>query len=116
MTTTSRLAARFRHFADAECPEEPLYAALCLIVAADEGLLSLLSGASDKQQRPNLWLAAVHEQLLAGAVHPLADYFASVGGTRAPDAALSACVADFCATHETVLRDRMRTQTTQTNE
>ncbi|MGY4831425.1 DUF2332 domain-containing protein [Sphaerotilaceae bacterium SBD11-9] len=114
--TTSRLAARFGHFAEAECPEEPLYAALCRIVAADPELLDLLAGASDEQQRPNLWLAAVHDRLLAGAGHPLAAYFPSVGGTRAPDAQLADCVRSFVASHEAALRERMRTQTTQTNE
>jgi hypothetical protein len=113
---TARLAARFRHFAQAECPEEPLYEALCLIVAAEPALLDLLSGASDEQQRPNLWLAAVHELLLAGARHPLADYYPSVGGTRAPDAQLADCLKAFTRQHETGLRERMRTQTTNTNE
>jgi hypothetical protein len=111
-----RLAARFRHFAEAECPEEPLYQALCRIVADDAALLDLLAGASDEQQRPNLWLAAVHEALLAGIAHPLADYYASVGGTRAPDESLAACVRDFAAQHGERLRERMRTRTTQTNE
>lgn len=111
-----RLAARFRHFAEVECPEEPLYQALCRIVASDPALLDLLAGASDEQQRPNLWLAAVHEALLAGIVHPLAAYYRSLGGTRAPDAALAACVQSFAAQHEERLRERMRTRSTQTNE
>ena len=113
---TVRLAARFHRFADVECPEEPLYAALCRIVAADAALLDLLGGASDEQQRPNLWLAAVHERLLSGAPHALGEYFASVGGSRAPDERLAACVKDFVAAFESPLRERMRTQTTQTNE
>jgi len=113
---TAKLAARFRRFADDECPEEPVYQALCRIVAADAELLDLLAGASDEQQRPNLWLAAVHERLLGGASHALGEYFASVGGTRPPDAELSACVKDFVAMHAAALRERMRTQATQTNE
>ena len=113
---SAKLAARFHHFADVECPEEPLYQALCRIVAADADLLDLLVGASDEQQRPNLWLAAVHERLLAGARHALGEYFPSVGGTRPPDVELSSCLKDFVAQHETALRERMRTQSTQTNE
>ena len=121
MTNTSlqdsaKLAARFHHFADVQCPEEPLYQALCRIAAADAELLDLLAGASDEQRRPNLWLAAVHERLLAGAPHALAEYFPSVGGARLPDAELGACVKDFVAGHKAALRERMRTQTTQTNE
>jgi hypothetical protein len=115
-TDLQRLSVRFHHFAEAECPEEPLYQALCCIVADDASLLDLLSGASDEQQRPNLWLAAVHERVLAGTSHELAAYYASVGGQRAPDTALAACVKDFVAEHEPHLRERMRTQTTQTNE
>lgn len=112
----SRLAARFRHFGEVECPEEPLYQALCRTVTDDPALLDLLSGAADEQRRPNLWLAAVHERVLAGTSHALAAYYPSVGGQRAPDEALAACVKDFAAAHEAPLRERMRTQTTQTNE
>lgn len=110
------LAKRFRHFAQVECPEEPLYEALCRIVADDPGLLGLLHGASPEQQRPNLWLAAVQELLLSGVEHPLAAYYPSLGGDRAPDAALAACVRDFAARHDSALHERMRTRTTQTNE
>ncbi|MET0335914.1 MAG: DUF2332 domain-containing protein [Rhizobacter sp.] len=113
---TERLAARFRHFAKVECPEEPLYEALCRIVAADPRLLAFLSDTPDEQQRPNLWLAAVHDLLLAGAAHPLAAYYPSLGGRRAPDADLAGSVQSFAAEHETALRQLMRTRTTQTNE
>lgn len=114
--TRDRLAARFRHFARAECPEEPLYEALCRTAADDAALLELLDGVSDEQQRPNLWLAAVHDALLAGVAHPLAAYYPSVGGTRGPDEALAATVRDFAARHAARLRECMRTHTTQTNE
>ncbi|MBX3619543.1 MAG: DUF2332 domain-containing protein [Rhizobacter sp.] len=114
--TTAGLAERFRHFARVECPEEPLYQALCRILAADADLLGLLDGVPDEQQRPNLWLAAVHDSLLAGATHPLAAYYPSVGGTRAPDDALAACLRAFVQAHDPTLRECMRTRTTQTNE
>ncbi|WOB08179.1 DUF2332 domain-containing protein [Piscinibacter gummiphilus] len=113
---TGRLAALFRHFANVECPEEPLYEALCRIVADDPALLGLLSGASPEQQRPNLWLAAVHDSLLSGVTHPLAAYYPSCGGDRAPDAALASCVREFAAQHAAALRELMRTRSTQTNE
>ena len=116
LADTERLAALFRRFAHAECPEEPLYEALCRIVADEPALLGLLSGASPEQQRPNLWLAAVHDLLLSGVVHPLAAYYPSCGGGRAPDAALPGHVRDFAAQHAAALRERMRTHTTQTNE
>lgn len=116
MDSTRTLIKRFRHFAEMECPEEPLYEALCRIVADDPALLGLLSDTPDEQQRPNLWLAAVHDLVLAGESHPLAAYYASVGGRRAPDADLAACVRSFATRHEAALRQLMRTRTTQTNE
>ena len=113
---TERLAALFRHFANVECPEEPLYEALCRSVAEDPALLDLLSGAIPEQQRPNLWLAAVHDLLLRGETHALGAYFPSVGGDRTPDADLPQHVRDFARQHEPALRQLMATRTTQTNE
>lgn len=110
------LARRFLHFAEVECPDEPLYQALCRIVAGDPALLGLLSDTNPSQQRPNLWLAAVHALLLRGEAHALAAYYPSVGGDRAPDAGLPAAVRDFARRHEAALRECMRTRTTQTNE
>jgi hypothetical protein len=72
------IASRFRHFAEHECPGEPLYQALCHLAAADPALHSLLSSAPLEQQRPSLWLAAVHAALLAtpDTERPgLADYY-----------------------------------------
>jgi hypothetical protein len=111
-----RLAQLFRGFADHECADEPLYDALCRVVADRPALLDLLAGARVEQQRPNLWLAAVHDLLLSGVEHPLQAYFASRGGTRAPDGALGACLADFAAQHALALRECMAAHTTQTNE
>jgi hypothetical protein len=115
-TDLARLAQRFHHFAQVECPEEPLYEALCRIVADDPALLDLLTGARPEQQRPNLWLAAVQDVLLSGVDHPLAAYYPSRSGQRAPDAALAAVVRDFVAQHAPALRACMSTHTTQTNE
>lgn len=106
----------FRHFAQHECADEPLYRALCEIVAGRPDLLALLDGAPAEQQRPNLWLAAVHDLLLAGTRHPLAAYYPSVGGEREADAALAACVDDFVQQHREALHRSMSTRSTQTNE
>jgi hypothetical protein len=116
MPVSPKLAQRFVHFADHECADEPLYDAACRIVAAQPALLDLLRDASDEQQRPNLWLAAVHDLLLAGSQHPLRAYYASCGGTCRPDAELAGALADFVARHEPALRERMATRSTQTNE
>jgi hypothetical protein len=116
LSPSAELAQRFRHFAEVECPEEPLYQALCRIVAADPSLLLMLEAAPPQQQRPNLWLAAVHDRLLEGGAHPLAEYFASCGGERAPDAALAGTLEDFVAHESTELEETIRTRSTQTNE
>ena len=111
-----RLARAFVRFADTECRDEPLYDALCRTAAQTPALLGLLEPAAAEQRRPNLLLAAVHDLVLAGSTHPLADYFPSVGGTRAVDDALPGHVVDFCARHDTALRERTATRATQTNE
>lgn len=110
------LTEDFSHFAQYECPDDPLYAALCRIVSGMPALQALLSVAPREQQRPNLWLAAVHFRVIKGAGHPLQDYFASVGGMRAPDNKLADIVADFVQRERTELIELMRTRTTQTNE
>ncbi|MEO8155245.1 MAG: DUF2332 domain-containing protein [Rhizobacter sp.] len=112
----ARLAKLFRWFSDHECADEPLYAAICRFLAGQPALLDLLADAGFEQQRPNLWLAAVHDLLLTGISHPLTAYYASRGGTRAPDAELGACLVDFVSQHGAALRQCMAIHTTQTNE
>jgi hypothetical protein len=67
-----------------------------------------------------LWLAALQDRVLtlteAGERPPLADYYASAGPARAPDAALEAHLGDFIARHRDALAQRIATRTTQTNE
>src|SRR6185295_5626516 len=110
------LAARFRRFAGTECPPGELYDALCRIAAEEPPVLRLLMVAPPEQRRPNLLLAALHDLVLGGDTHPLAAYFESVGGTRRVDAALHACLLDFCAARRGELLEHIATRTTQTNE
>jgi hypothetical protein len=114
--TPDRLAAAFIRFGQVECPEDPLYSAICRIVGSEPELLQLLSAAPPEQRRPNLWLAALHDRVLQGVAHPLREYYASVGGTRAPDAALADALRDFARREAPALRQCMQTQRTQTNE
>ncbi|MFY7867276.1 DUF2332 domain-containing protein [Roseateles sp.] len=109
-------AQEFRHFAHLECPQDPLYAALCLMVADSAELLALLDHAPPTQARPNLLLAALHERVLAGVDHALAAYFPSVGGQRMPDAELPAVLLDFTRHERAALMAHLRTRSTQTNE
>lgn len=111
-----KLAAQFRDFADHECAEDPLYVALCRAIADAPELLAMVQLSPAGQQRPNLLLAALHERVLAGADHPWREYYPSVGGTRAPDAALPDRLRDFAARERDALEAHLRQRSTQTNE
>lgn len=122
MSSVTPLAALFEAFAR-EHAYEALYAQMARWVAERPDWMALLDGAPPTQRRPTLWLAAVHDQLLACDAAPqaerpaLAHYFASVGGTRpAGDAGLRPALESFIRDHEKALRATMATQTTQTNE
>ena len=118
--TVARLQAKFDHFARHAFADEPLYAALSAAVAAHADWAALLAAAPAAQQLPLLWLAALQDRVLelvdAGERPPLADYFASAGDARAPDAALLAHLGDFIAANPDALVRRIATRTTQTNE
>ncbi|MBB2483886.1 DUF2332 domain-containing protein [Mitsuaria sp. WAJ17] len=109
-------AAPFLRFAEQDCPEDPLYQALCRALAAQPALLTLMDEAPPEQARPNLYLAAVHALVMAAPQSALAGYFPSVGGQRLPDEALAGALAGFVAVHETALRALLRQRATQTNE
>ncbi|WIT13610.1 DUF2332 domain-containing protein [Paucibacter sediminis] len=107
---------QYRHFATHECSQDPLYVAICLAVADSPELLALMQQVPATQARPNLLLAALHERVLAGVAHALADYYPSVGGTRPPDAALPAQLLDFARQQHPALLAHLRGRATQTNE
>src|SRR5687767_14553182 len=113
---TGALARRFVGFADHEAVGDPLYVALCRYIAASPELLALMQHAPPTQRIPNLLLAAVHERVLAGVPHALREYFPSVDGTRAPDAALPAVFDDFVGAQRDALCESLATRRTQTNE
>ncbi len=110
-----RWAARYRQFADQECPQQPLYVAICQALAADPELLALHEGMPAAQARPNLLLAALHEAVLEQPAQPLAAYFRSVGGRRSPDAELPGLLRERLL-GDARLRSRLLTHATQTNE
>ncbi|MEJ5999901.1 DUF2332 domain-containing protein [Paucibacter soli] len=109
-------AQQYRHFAAQECTQDPLYVAICEAVADTPELLALMQEAPASQARPNLLLAALHERVLAGVPHPLADYYPSVGGGRMPDADLAAHLLDFARQQRETLVAHLRQRATQTNE
>lgn len=110
-----RWAARYRQFAEQECPRQPLYVAICHAIAADAELLALHQGMPAAQARPNLLLAALHEAVLDEPRQPLAAYYRSVGGERAPDAELRGLLRERLL-GDARLRSRLLSHATQTNE
>jgi hypothetical protein len=113
---TVTLARLFRYFADHECRDDPLYVALCRLIAARPPLLDLLQHAYPTQRVPNLLLAALHDRVLADPRHEFSRYFPSVGGTRAPDGALAVVFDDFVAAQVVELTALLASRHTQTNE
>ncbi|MBB4843347.1 hypothetical protein HNP55_001866 [Paucibacter oligotrophus] len=109
-------AQRFRHFAQVDCPQDPLYVAICQAIAAAPELLALMSQAPPEQAKVNLLLAAIHERILTGVPHGLAAYFPSVGGARMPDAQLAGLLLDFARAQRSALEAHLRHSRTQTNE
>ena len=112
-----RLADWFRRFAEVECPDLPLYRALCLIVAEHPGLLSVVLDARPGQWRPNILLAAVHLLVRRNPDAPLAAYFPTASSTpRPPDDALASALAEFIERHADEIAELVSTRSTQTNE
>ena len=111
------LAWLFGYFADHECRDDPLYVALCRLIAERPPLLQWLAQATATQRVPNLLLAALHDRVLADpASHEFSQYFPSVGGMRAPDDALARALDDFVVAQADALRGLLTSRHTQTNE
>ena len=94
----------------------PTSDAICRVASDSEPMLEPLWDAPIVQQKPNLFLASIHDLVLEGIAHPLADYFPSVGGARAVDASFEGTFRDFILANESEIRARIRSRSTQTNE
>jgi hypothetical protein len=113
---TQRYFDRFGRV-EAAAQRSPVYEQLSALVAADVQLATLAAESRAGQPPANLFFAAVHALLLAGAAdHPLAAYYASVGGTRSPDPGLDVAFRDFVLAHRDPLRVLLHTRLVQTNE
>lgn len=114
------LAARFRHFQQEATGASPLYHSLCGSLADDVaagGLFaSVMRAAPLRSRMPNLILAAVHRVLFDEPADPLAGYYGSLGGERAPDDALFTAFSSFVARHRERIDALLSTGETQTNE
>ncbi len=113
------LDLQFRSFAGA-CRSDggTTYAAICESVADDPELIAIIAEAPLVQRRPNLLMAAVHDLLLRGEAHPLADYYDTVrtGECAVTLDGVGAVFRDFCLTRRETLAELVATRSTQTNE
>ena len=115
-TDLPTLQRRFADFASTYA-ELPVYSAICRGVAEDEECAALLQSAANTQDRPVLWLAAVHDLVLREPDLPAARWYASVVGRDAvpagdpwPD------VRRTVLEHRDELRAVIASHSTQTNE
>ena len=115
-TDLATLQHRFAEFA-ASYAELPLYSAVCRAVARDDGCAGLLQAAAPGQDRPVLWLAALHDLVLRQPEVPAARWYASVvGRDRVPSGDPWPDVRRTVLAHADELRAVIGSRTTQTNE
>jgi hypothetical protein len=107
---------RFGEFA-ASYAELPVYSAICRGVATDPDCAALLLEAAPGQDRPVLWLAAVHDLVLRQPDVPAARWYASVvGRDQLPSGDPWPDVRRTVLAYENELRTVIASRTTQTNE
>ena len=113
-----RAADYWSYFAgEARRSGSPLYALLAERIGADEKLKGLAARARPGQPQANMLLGAVHYLLLRGQHHPLAQYYASLGGSRAAsEGDPFAHFAAFVGAHAADIASLIETRTTNTNE
>jgi len=112
------LARMFRRFAEREfVGYSAAYTALAYALAEDPRPGAALLAAPPRQRRAILLFAAV-QYLLRGPArdHPLARYYPTLGGDRAPDDGLAPAFRALAAEHHAELERTCATRTTQTNE
>ncbi|MEZ5320935.1 MAG: DUF2332 domain-containing protein [Microthrixaceae bacterium] len=111
-----RLSERFVTFAEVECADQPLYAALCNGLATHRPLLADLLLAAPGQWRPSLLLAALHDLVMRFPREPFARLYPSVGGAFDRDTDPMELLEPFVAGHRDELSSILTTRSIQTNE
>ena len=110
------IATYFQHFR-AEVASSPLYVELCPLLGVHPIVHAMCEMARPTQRRPNLVLAALHASVLRDPAHPLAGWFATVGGERSPaDPELPNTVDHFLRERREELTGLIANGATQTNE
>jgi hypothetical protein len=100
------------YVADTSCRGySPLYDSICRHVAERDDVLDLVEQAPPLGHNPVLLLAVVHDLVLRGDGHALADVYA---GTSTADP--GPLFADVCLAHPDVVLDLLATRSVNTNE
>jgi hypothetical protein len=112
-----RLVHMFRVFIPEFRGESAVYTRLAELCAAQPALATPLLAAPWRQRRALLLFAGAQYLLRTKATgHPLAGYFPTLGGERAPDDALADAFADLVTAYSAELAQLCATRRTQTNE
>jgi hypothetical protein len=106
----------FQEFALHDEPRSELYALLSLAILDDEELLAIAAGVRPGQPPAHMLFAAVQFLLLNGLEHPLAAYYPTLGGLRAPDGDAPRAFRDLCLGQRRAVAELVATRLTQTNE
>ncbi len=110
------LAENFRRWGEQGIRRLPLYGRISLAIAADPEVRDLMLEAPVQQRNPVLLFAAVHDLLLRGADHRLAQRYPTVGGSAdAPDDPYPD-FRDFVLSRRPEVTELVATRNTQTNE
>jgi len=114
-------AHRFEIFIDREVRQSsPLYTVLSQYVSDDLAaggyFTDVLEQAPERQRIPNLLFASVHRVLFDHPDEALAEYYPSLGGSRAPDEDLTKAFVEFVTAHRAEIDPLLATGETQTNE
>ena len=107
-------AEDFRNFGIVAGPDSPLYGHVCEAIAGSPELLAL--AATSSEPMANLFLAAIHAELLRDPDDELAAYYPTAGGDRAADDELRPALERFCVARRERLEETLATRHTQTNE
>ncbi len=110
-----RVQRAFVHFAQVAASSSPLYATVSEAVADEDNVCALAMEASQGQPAVNMVFGAVHDLLLRGVAHELAEFYPSVGGSQLPTGA-GPVFAAFCREHFEQLAEIIRKRRVQTNE
>ncbi|MEY9855017.1 hypothetical protein ABH935_000616 [Catenulispora sp. GAS73] len=104
----------FRRFATDAAGTSPLYSALADQVASDARLREVFGAAGDRHVA--LFFAVVQRVLADYPDNPLAAYYASFGGDRAPDTELAGVFERFVLSHRDRIEALLVAGETQSNE